>query len=169
MDLAHASTGRLRITPQKHLDESLDVAPEPMPDPQAPLPELGSLFNWCVLDVCRSILKAGKIFGREGLLGPYRYDITPAVLLAIALTLTWLDTSSSFSCRESSYSFVSLVGNRCIIAGTRSSVYWMRMSARDISPLNICRKVNMIQMHHLWPGAIRTDWSRTTMKKTHYS
>ncbi|KAI0947149.1 hypothetical protein AcV7_009650 [Taiwanofungus camphoratus] len=73
MDLAHASTGRLRITPQKHLDESLDVAPEPMPDPQAPLPELGSLFNWCVLDVCRSILKAGKIFGREGLLGPYRH------------------------------------------------------------------------------------------------
>ncbi|KAH9950585.1 Pleckstrin homology domain-containing protein [Amylocystis lapponica] len=72
MDLAHFSTGRTRITPQTHVVESDDTAPEPLPDPDASLPELSFFFNWCVLDDCRPILKCGKIFGRKGLWGPYQ-------------------------------------------------------------------------------------------------
>ncbi|KAJ3910630.1 Pleckstrin homology domain-containing protein [Lentinula edodes] len=41
-------------------------------DPSSTLPALGSLFNWCVLEGCKPIVKSGKVFMRQGLHGQYR-------------------------------------------------------------------------------------------------
>ncbi|KAL6303463.1 Pleckstrin homology domain-containing protein [Sparassis latifolia] len=71
MDISHFSTGRERITPKRRIDENEDSPPEPIPDPDTSLPELGSFFNWCVLEGCRPLLKCGKIFARQGLRGQY--------------------------------------------------------------------------------------------------
>ncbi|KZT73767.1 hypothetical protein DAEQUDRAFT_761746 [Daedalea quercina L-15889] len=73
MELAHLSTGRARITPLTHVFEDLDEGPEPTPDPDAPIPELSSLFNWSVLEGCRPIVKCGKLFARKGFKGQYQH------------------------------------------------------------------------------------------------
>ncbi|KAH9936321.1 Pleckstrin homology domain-containing protein [Fomitopsis serialis] len=73
MELVHQSTGRARITPLTHVFEDLDRGPEPIPDPDAPIPELSTVFNWCVLEGCRPIVKCGKLFARKGLKGQYKH------------------------------------------------------------------------------------------------
>lgn len=73
MQLAYISTGRARITPLRHVVDDHDSPPEPLPDPQASLPELSSFFNWCALEGCRSIVRSGKLFARKGLWGQYKH------------------------------------------------------------------------------------------------
>ncbi|KAL1748046.1 Pleckstrin homology domain-containing protein [Schizophyllum fasciatum] len=72
MELARAR--RPLITPHLHpyhRDESAR-APEPPPDASAPLPALGALFNWCVIEGCKPVVRAGRVFMRRGLNGPYK-------------------------------------------------------------------------------------------------
>lgn len=72
MELARAR--RPLITPHLHPyhHDETDRAPEPPPDASAPLPALGSLFNWCVIDGCKPVIRAGRVFMRRGLNGPYK-------------------------------------------------------------------------------------------------
>ncbi|CCM03526.1 uncharacterized protein FIBRA_05660 [Fibroporia radiculosa] len=59
MRLAHASTGKARITPRR-LVEQHDAPPEPLPDPEAFLPELSSFFNW-LAGVVQLVLVSGSL------------------------------------------------------------------------------------------------------------
>jgi hypothetical protein len=73
MDLAQVGSRRPRLTPQMHHPKDKhDIPPEPPADPDANLPALGSLYNWCVLDGCKSIVKDGKVYTRRGLRGQYK-------------------------------------------------------------------------------------------------
>ncbi|KAJ6619492.1 Pleckstrin homology domain-containing protein [Mycena sp. CBHHK59/15] len=72
MDLAQAY--RPRLTPRRHvLRHDSELAPDPPADPSAPLPALGSLYSWCVLEGCRPVIRGGKIFMRRGLHGQYKF------------------------------------------------------------------------------------------------
>ena len=77
MNIAHVSTGRERITPQRPREDrphaaGHDTPLEPLPDREAALPELTFFYNWCVLDGCRAILKCGRLHGRKGWWGQYK-------------------------------------------------------------------------------------------------
>ena len=73
MDLAQIGNTRPRVTPQMHShQEDEELPPEPPVDTQANFPALGALYNWCVLDGCKSVLKTGKLFTRKGLRGHYK-------------------------------------------------------------------------------------------------
>ena len=79
MDIAHASTGRDRITPQRPRDEHThdggahrDGPIEPPLDRDGTLPDLSFFYNWCVIEGCRPILKCGRLYGRKGLYGQYK-------------------------------------------------------------------------------------------------
>lgn len=74
MDLAHQGAGRSRVTPLTHVhvvDQNLP--PENPPDPDSSLPDLSAIYNLCLYQNCRPILKCGKIFSRKGLRGQYEY------------------------------------------------------------------------------------------------
>ncbi|XP_006462707.1 hypothetical protein AGABI2DRAFT_207264 [Agaricus bisporus var. bisporus H97] len=60
-----------RVTPQIRVYDE-DEAPLENPDPSAHYPALDRLFNWCVIDGCRSITKAGKLYMRKGLRGQFK-------------------------------------------------------------------------------------------------
>lgn len=72
MDLAQARRPRLTPLTRVFLD-GCELPPEPPADPSAPLPALGSLYNWCVLDGCKPIIRGGKVYMRRGLHGQYKY------------------------------------------------------------------------------------------------
>jgi hypothetical protein len=77
MDLAQVGSRRPRLTPHMHTCMfEHDTPPEAPADPDANLPALGSLYNWCVLEGCRSIVKGGKLFTRTGLRGQYKWVLT---------------------------------------------------------------------------------------------
>ncbi|KAK0464663.1 guanine nucleotide exchange factor [Desarmillaria tabescens] len=64
---------RPRLTPRLHIcDEVEDIPPTAPPDPAAPLPALTSLYNWCVLEGCKTIIRGGKIHLRWGLSGQFK-------------------------------------------------------------------------------------------------
>ncbi|KAK0201660.1 hypothetical protein DFS33DRAFT_1349082 [Desarmillaria ectypa] len=64
---------RPRLTPRLHIsDEAEDIPPTAPPDPAAPLPALASLYNWCVLEGCKTIIRGGKIHMRRGLSGQFK-------------------------------------------------------------------------------------------------
>ncbi|KAF9007668.1 hypothetical protein BDZ89DRAFT_965606 [Hymenopellis radicata] len=68
-----SSARRPRLTPRHHihvLDE--DLPPFPPPDPAAPLPALSTMYNWCVLEGCKPIIRGGKVHMRRGLYGQYK-------------------------------------------------------------------------------------------------
>ena len=71
MDLAQAR--RPRLTPLTRVVNDRDYPPEPPPDASAILPALGTLYNWCILEGCKPIVKGGKVFMRKGLYGQYKY------------------------------------------------------------------------------------------------
>ncbi|KAJ3827599.1 Pleckstrin homology domain-containing protein [Lentinula raphanica] len=60
------------VTPHIYAEADRTNYAEPPVDPSSTLPALGSLFNWCVLEGCKPIVKSGKIFMRQGLHGQYR-------------------------------------------------------------------------------------------------
>ncbi|EPQ54943.1 hypothetical protein GLOTRDRAFT_43400 [Gloeophyllum trabeum ATCC 11539] len=71
MNVVQLGTGRARPTPRIFRDgHTMHTLP---PDPEASLPDLSNIFNWCVLDKCRPILKGGKLYVRKGLRGRYKY------------------------------------------------------------------------------------------------
>ncbi|KAI8978669.1 Pleckstrin homology domain-containing protein [Trametes punicea] len=80
MDIAHLSTGRPPITPQRPKEDHRhyhghrhDAAADFPPDRHASIPELDYFYNWCVLDGCRPILKCGRLYGRKGWWGQYKH------------------------------------------------------------------------------------------------
>ncbi|KAI0051385.1 hypothetical protein FA95DRAFT_1554452 [Auriscalpium vulgare] len=73
MDVVHFATGRPRITPHRMWhDEDKLRPPEAAENPNAVLPYLSSVYNWCAFDGCRSIAKAGRVFVRKGIHGQYK-------------------------------------------------------------------------------------------------
>ncbi|KAJ3796632.1 Pleckstrin homology domain-containing protein [Lentinula aff. detonsa] len=63
---------RAPVTPHIYAEVDRTNYAEPPVDPSSTLPALGSLFNWCVLEGCKPIVKSGKVFMRKGLRGQYR-------------------------------------------------------------------------------------------------
>jgi hypothetical protein len=74
MDVVHLATGRPRVTPQRlrHEEDDKDRPSEPQSNPAVVLPYLNSIYHRCVYEGCRPIVKAGRIFVRQGLQGGYR-------------------------------------------------------------------------------------------------
>ncbi|KAG6896455.1 hypothetical protein C0992_008178 [Termitomyces sp. T32_za158] len=70
MDLAQSR--RPRLTPLTRVIRDQESPPESPPDMGAPMPALGSLYSWCVVEGCKSIIKGGKLFVRKGLWGQYK-------------------------------------------------------------------------------------------------
>ncbi|KAG5650960.1 hypothetical protein H0H81_010398 [Sphagnurus paluster] len=71
MDIAQSA--RPRLTPLTRVArDDCDLPPEAPVDMSAPMPGLGSLYNWCVLEGCKSIVKGGKVYVRKGLYGQYK-------------------------------------------------------------------------------------------------
>lgn len=73
MDVAFATGTRARLTPRMMKCThgiGYPCPPEPPINPE--LPVLTSLYNWCPLSACRSIVKAGRVFIRKGLRGSYK-------------------------------------------------------------------------------------------------
>ncbi|KAJ7601025.1 Pleckstrin homology domain-containing protein [Mycena floridula] len=68
MDVAQSR--RPRLTPHTHIHPS-DEVPETPSDPSAPMPALGTLFNMCIIQGCRPVVKGGKLHMRKGLHGAY--------------------------------------------------------------------------------------------------
>lgn len=66
MNIVHAISGRTRYMAPKIGDHAY---PAPPPDPREVSPLLGGLWHWCALENCRSIIRAGRLFMREGLRG----------------------------------------------------------------------------------------------------
>jgi hypothetical protein len=74
MDLAQLGSSRPRVTPKTYPYRDPNASTEPLTDPKADFPALGSIYNWCVLDGCQSVIRRGRIFTRKGLRGQYKYD-----------------------------------------------------------------------------------------------
>ncbi|KAG8826289.1 hypothetical protein FRC19_009348 [Serendipita sp. 401] len=70
MDIVHAMSGRTRFLVPR-IGES--VYPAPPPDPRDASPLLGRWWHWCVLEGCRSIIRAGRLFMRTGVKGQMRH------------------------------------------------------------------------------------------------
>ena len=70
-----AQARRPRLTPQTRLCQAEEHPPEAPPDLSAPFAAMHNLYNWCVLDGCRSIVKMGRIYMKKGLHGQYKYVI----------------------------------------------------------------------------------------------
>ncbi|KAK7048271.1 hypothetical protein R3P38DRAFT_2605963 [Favolaschia claudopus] len=72
MDLAQAY--RPRLTVRRHICRNdSEIAPEAPVDASAPMPSLSNLYNWCVLQGCKPVLRGGKLFVRRGLYGQYKF------------------------------------------------------------------------------------------------
>jgi hypothetical protein len=70
MDIVHLSTGKPRFEyPREATDE--EAIPEVLPDMDAASSMLSVYWNWCTLDVCRPIVKAGKLFRKDGFRKPF--------------------------------------------------------------------------------------------------
>ncbi|KAG2151386.1 hypothetical protein DEU56DRAFT_777628 [Suillus clintonianus] len=74
MDVSYSTRHRPPVTPRitKHAFCNGKESPTtPIVDAEF-IPELSSLYHWCTLDNCRSILKSGRVFTRKGLQGQYK-------------------------------------------------------------------------------------------------
>ncbi|KAF9077592.1 Pleckstrin homology domain-containing protein [Rhodocollybia butyracea] len=76
MELAQIS--RPLITPHTYAEVNRTPYAESPVDPSA-VPALGSIFNWCVTEGCKPIIKGGKVFMHRGLRG--QYGLVDLVLL----------------------------------------------------------------------------------------
>ncbi|KDR82730.1 hypothetical protein GALMADRAFT_844524 [Galerina marginata CBS 339.88] len=70
IELAQAQ--RPRLTPLTRVFQDEECAPEAPADPAAPYPALDTLYNWCVLDGCRPIIRGGRLYMKKGLHGQYQ-------------------------------------------------------------------------------------------------
>lgn len=75
MDLVRASLGKTPFeVPQsshkhRHFGKSLHPS---LPDPQASAESMSTFWNWCALDVCKPVIKAGKLFRKKARRKPFR-------------------------------------------------------------------------------------------------
>ncbi|KAH0831930.1 hypothetical protein J3R83DRAFT_12814 [Lanmaoa asiatica] len=73
MDVAFAASTRARPTPRMvKCNHGLGQPTPPEPPMNSESHVLTSLYNWCPLSACRSIVKAGRVFTRKGLRGQYK-------------------------------------------------------------------------------------------------
>ncbi|KAG6336056.1 hypothetical protein ID866_3029 [Astraeus odoratus] len=75
MDVSHALNQHYRVTPlfpKCQHGEGCSSPPEAPTDPGATLPSLSSIYHWCILSDCKSIVKCGRVFTRKGLRGQYK-------------------------------------------------------------------------------------------------
>ena len=73
MDVVQFATGRPRITPQRLRHEEVNkTRPPEQSDSAVVLPYLSTIYHGCVYEGCRPIVKAGRIFVRQGLHGRYK-------------------------------------------------------------------------------------------------
>ncbi|KAF8555219.1 hypothetical protein OG21DRAFT_1476557 [Imleria badia] len=70
MDVAFVASARARVTPRKPKYNGMLTPLEPPMNSEPPV--LTSLYNWCPLSSCRSIVKVGRVFTRKGLRGQYK-------------------------------------------------------------------------------------------------
>ena len=73
IELAQAC--RPRLTPQTRICRDDEHPPEAPPDSSTLYPAMHNLYNWCVLEGCRPIVKVGRIYMKKGLHGQYKYVI----------------------------------------------------------------------------------------------
>ncbi|KAG2039604.1 hypothetical protein BDR03DRAFT_1008925 [Suillus americanus] len=71
MDVSYSTCRRPPVTPRVTKHAFCNGAMAPIVDAEL-MPELSSLYHWCTLDDCRSILKSGRAFTRKGLQGQYK-------------------------------------------------------------------------------------------------
>lgn len=86
MDIVHAISGRTRYMVPKMGERGHSAYPAPPPDAREVSPLLGRLWHWCALENCRSIVRAGRLFVREGLRGEMklgRHDVSKENTLII--------------------------------------------------------------------------------------
>ncbi|KIK69609.1 hypothetical protein GYMLUDRAFT_151680 [Collybiopsis luxurians FD-317 M1] len=81
MELAQAF--RPLVTPHTYAEVERTPYAESPVDLSSPLPALGSMFNWCVLEGCKPIIKSGKVFMKRGLHS--QYGLMDLVLLPESL------------------------------------------------------------------------------------
>ncbi|KIM21701.1 hypothetical protein M408DRAFT_333312 [Serendipita vermifera MAFF 305830] len=70
MDIVHAMAGRTRFLVPRVGE---NVYPAPPPDPRDASPLLGRWWHWCVLNGCRSIVRAGRLYVRTSTRGEMRH------------------------------------------------------------------------------------------------
>lgn len=98
MDIVHAISGRTRYMAPKIGDHAY---PAPPPDPREVSPLLGGLWHWCALENCRSIIRAGRLFMREGLKGEMKLALVfflLSFLKALNFFFFFFFTGTSTSC-----------------------------------------------------------------------
>ncbi|CAE6461333.1 unnamed protein product [Rhizoctonia solani] len=69
MELVFATQGRVRFTTPK---SGREEAPEGL-IPDAASPYLAKFWNWCVLDGCRTIVKAGRLYTKKGIRKQFKH------------------------------------------------------------------------------------------------
>ncbi|KAF9527557.1 Pleckstrin homology domain-containing protein, partial [Crepidotus variabilis] len=70
IELAQAQ--RPRLTPQTRVrQDDHAVPPEAPADLSAPYAAVDSLYNWCILEGCKPIVKSGRIYMRKGIRGQF--------------------------------------------------------------------------------------------------
>lgn len=75
MDISGTINQRPRLTPRLprcHNSGGSSTPREAPPDLEASLPSLTSLYRWCTLSDCRSVIKSGRVFMRRGFRGQYK-------------------------------------------------------------------------------------------------
>lgn len=93
IELAQAT--RPRLTPQTRVhDVNEEAPPEPPIDLSMPYPAMSRLYNWCVLEGCRPIVKGGRLYMKKGLRGQFKSVDTPWLSFFIIL-ITNTDLSNS--------------------------------------------------------------------------
>lgn len=74
MDVSYSTRHRPPVTPRvvkRAFCNGEKIPTAPVVDAEL-MPELSSLYHWCTMDDCRSILKSGRAFTRKGLHGRYK-------------------------------------------------------------------------------------------------
>jgi hypothetical protein len=68
-----AQAARPRLTPQTRVhDFNEEAPPNPPIDLSIPYPAMDRLYNWCVLEGCRPIVKGGRLYMKKGLRGQFK-------------------------------------------------------------------------------------------------
>ncbi|KIK24499.1 hypothetical protein PISMIDRAFT_10144 [Pisolithus microcarpus 441] len=78
MDISGTINQRPRLTPRLprcHNSGGSSTPREAPPDLEASLPSLTSLYRWCTLSDCRSVIKSGRVFMRRGFRGQYNLGV----------------------------------------------------------------------------------------------
>ena len=91
-----AQARRPRLTPRKRsYQDEQEFPPEAPQDLSAPYAAMVDLYNWCTLESCKPIVKAGRIHMKKGLRGQYKYVIqvwsnSMLIILADFSNFVWL-------------------------------------------------------------------------------